>query len=47
MLGLYCVSTNVGGVAEAIPTSSLFSASTNPDSLLDVLSFVINKVKNL
>jgi phosphatidylinositol glycan class A protein len=45
MLGLFCVSTNVGGVEEAVPSKLLLSASPEPKSLIDVLSLVINKIE--
>ncbi len=46
MLGLYCVSTNVGGVEEAIPADYLFPAKVEPSDLLKVLNKVIEKVEN-
>ncbi len=46
MLGLYCVSTNVGGVEEAIPKHCLFPAKVEPNSLLNILTQVIDKARN-
>lgn len=46
MLGLYCVSTNVGGVEEAIPKNCLFPAKVEPSSLLKTLNQVIDKARD-
>ena len=47
MLGLYCISTNVGGVEEAVPNQVLSTVPADPEDLLTVLSSVITNFKDI
>ena len=44
-LGLHCVSTNVGGIPEILPKSSLTVVNPDIDELKDALNIEINKLK--